>query len=341
MGESGSEAMDARKLLLLIMALVMAGISAVVARGMFGGSGEAEAAPAMVAAPQPTGPEVAVAVRPLPIGTIIGPESFRYQRWPAELVNKTYYIKGESDLAALSGSVVRYAVTAGAPITQGTLVKPGDRGFLAASLGPGMRAVTISVSAQSGVAGFVFPGDRVDLMLTQEVPGGGDGPPLKAVETIIRNIRVLAADQRTDKTVDEEGKTVVANTSNVTLEATPKIAEKIAVAETIGHLSLALRSIADNSAELEDRIARGEVKLPADADPKAERALMLEIASTPIDSNTTFTVGSDVSRFQRSNVPAKPGGDVAPAPAPNAAPTGPIVRIARGNNVTVNAVGAK
>lgn len=333
--------MDARKLLLLIMALVMAGISAVVVRGMFGGKSEAEAAP-MMAAPQPTGPEVAVAVRPLPVGTIIGPESFRYQRWPAELVNKTYYIKGESDLAALNGSVVRYAVTAGAPVTQGALVKPGDRGFLAAALGPGMRAVTISVSAQSGVAGFVFPGDRVDLMLTQEVPGGGDGPPLKAAETIIRNIRVLAADQRTDKTVDEQGKTVVANTSSVTLEATPKIAEKIAVAQTIGQLSLSLRSIADDKAELEERIARGEVTLPADADPKVERQMLLEIASRPIDTDTTYTVGADVSRYQRSSVPAKPGGSASSSPVSNtAAPTGPVVRVARGNNVTASTVGAK
>jgi len=131
--------MDARKLLLLIMALVMAGISAVVVRGMLGGKSEAEAAPAAIA-PQPTGPEVAVAIRPLPVGTIIGPESFRYQRWPAELVGKTYYVKGESDLTALNGSVVRYAITAGAPVTQGSLVRPGDRGFLAAALGPGMRS---------------------------------------------------------------------------------------------------------------------------------------------------------------------------------------------------------
>jgi pilus assembly protein CpaB len=332
--------MDARKLLLLIMALIMAGISAVVARSMFGGNSEAEAAPA-AAAPQPSGPEVAVAVRPLPVGTIIGPESFRYQRWPAELVSKTYFVKGEGDLTSLNGSVVRYAITAGAPVTQGTLVKPGDRGFLAAALGPGMRAVTISVSAQSGVAGFVFPGDRVDLMLTQEVPGGGDGPPLKAAETIIRNIRVLAADQRTDKTVDDEGKTVVANTSNVTLEATPKIAEKIAVAQTIGQLSLALRSIADDKAELEERIANGDIKLPAQTDPKAERQMLLEIASRPIDTNTTTTVGSDVSRYQRSTVPAKTSSDAASTTPAPAIPTGPVVRVARGNTVTVSTVGAK
>ena len=332
--------MDARKLLLLIMALVMAGISAVVVRGMFGGKSEAEAAP-IAAAPQPSGPEVAVAIRPLPVGTIIGPDSFRYQRWPAELVGKTYYVKGEGDLTALNGSVVRYALTAGAPVTQGSLVKPGDRGFLAAALGPGMRAVTISVSAQSGVAGFVFPGDRVDLMLTQEVPGGGDGPALKAAETIIRNVRVLAADQRTDKTVDEQGKTVVANTSNVTLEATPKIAEKIAVAQTIGQLSLALRSIADDRAELEERIANGEVKLPADSDPKAERQMLLEIASRPIDTNPTDTVGADVSRYQRSSVPAKPGAGAPAAPGPGAAPTAPVIRVSRGNTTTVTPAGAK
>src|SRR3546814_8625728 len=103
-----------------------------------------------------------------------------------------------------------------------------------------MRAVTVAVSAASGVAGFVFPGDRVDLVLTQDVPGGGDGPALKASETIIRNLRVLATDQRTDNTVGEDGKTLVATFSTVTLEATPKIAEKIAVAQPIGKLSMSL-----------------------------------------------------------------------------------------------------
>jgi len=331
--------MDARKLLLLILALVMAGISTVVIRNMMGGESEAEAAPAPVA-PKPSGPEIAVAIRPLPVGSIIGPESFRYQRWPAELVNKAYYVKGESDIAALSGSVVRYAITAGAPVTQGALVKPGDRGFLAAALGPGMRAVTISVSAQSGVAGFVFPGDRVDLMLTQDVPGGGDGPPLRAVETFIRNIRVLATDQRTDKSEDENGKTIVVQTSNVTLEATPKIAEKIAVAQNIGRLSLALRSIADNKAELEERIASGEVKLPAGGDARAERQMLLDVASQPSDTNTTTTTGADVSRYQRANVPDKVGGPSPTTSAP-ATPRGPVVNVARGNTVTVTSIGAK
>src|SRR5690349_8727553 len=148
------------------------------AKSLFGTAGQP--AQANVAAPQPDGPLVLVATRALPVGTILQQDSFRYQPWPKELVQEAYYIKGDVQ-PPQPGTVVRYAITAGQPITQGALVKPGDRGFLAAALGPGMRAVTVPVSAQSGVAGFVFPGDRIDLVLTQEV-SGGNGPPLKTSE---------------------------------------------------------------------------------------------------------------------------------------------------------------
>ncbi|RYE72020.1 MAG: Flp pilus assembly protein CpaB, partial [Hyphomicrobiales bacterium] len=237
--------MEGKKLALLVGALVMAGISAFTARSLFSGAATPQAQ-ALPAPNVPMGPQVLVATRSLPVGTIIGPESLKYQPWPKELVQDAYYLQGKSDAASLQGTVVRTEITAGQPVTQGALVKPGDRGFLAAALGPGMRAVTISVTNQAGNAGFVFPGDRVDLMLTQDVQGGGDGPALKATETVIRNLRILATDQRTNKTVDENGNSVVATFSTVTIEATPKIAEKIAVAQTIGTLSLALRPLADN-----------------------------------------------------------------------------------------------
>lgn len=351
--------MDVKKLALLIGALFMAGVSAFVARSLFTGSAAPQAAAQVVV---PVGPEVLVATRALPIGTIMGPESFRYQPWPKELIQKAYYIKGSpgADAASLQGTVARTEITAGQPITQGALVKPGDRGFLAAALGPGMRAVTVSVSAQSGVAGFVFPGDRIDLMLTQTVTGGGDGPPLKTTETFVRNLRVLATDQKSEKTTDDKGQTVVTTFSTVTMEATPKIAEKIAVAQTIGSLSLALRPLADNTAELERAIAAGDVKLPEGDDPRSDKQLMIQIASRPIDTDTTFTTGADVSRYQRSTVPAKPsnmvgpqqlGAGAGPAPGPASAATpqgigpsamsGPVIRIARGNTITAVPAGGK
>ena len=333
--------MDVRKLMLMAGALVFAAICAMTARSMFGGSA-GQPAQAMVA-PEPTGPQILVATKTLPPGTIIGPDAVRYQTWPKDLVDGAYYIKGQQG-AAVQGTVVRYAITAGQPITQGALIKPGDRGFLAAALAPGMRAVSISVTAQGSVAGFVFPGDRVDLLLTQTVPGGGD-QPLKATETIVRNLRVLATDQKTDKTADAEGKTQVTTFSNVTLEATPKIAEKIAVAQAVGTLSLSLRSIADDRMELEREIAAGEVNAPADA--KAEKDMLFQIASRPIDTDTTVTTGGDVSRYQPNHVapkteptaavPSAPSAGAAPAAA---APRGPVIIVARGNNVTVTPASA-
>src|SRR5439155_9216033 len=103
-------------------------------------------------------------------------------------------------------------------------------------------------------------------VLTQQVEGGGDGPALKVSETIIRNLRVLATDQRLSEK-DDDGKTQVRTFSNVTLEVTPRIAEKVAVAQSLGSLSLSLRSIADNSAELERAVAAGDIKVPAGTNP--------------------------------------------------------------------------
>jgi pilus assembly protein CpaB len=261
-------------------------------------------------------------------------------------MQSAYYVEGQpdSDPKKLIGTVVRYPITAGQPVTRGSLVGPGDRGFLAAALGPGMRAITVPVNVNAGVAGFVFPGDHVDLVLTQQVQGGGDGPPLKVAETIIRNLRVLATDQRISGK-DDEGKTVVKTFSNVTLEVTPRIAEKIAVAQSLGSLSLSLRSIADNAADLEREVASGQIKIPAGTSPDQEKQMLLAMSDRPIDTNTTFSTGADVSRFQRRSVPAKaaaaPASGQSGASAAPAMPVGPVVRIARGNSVTVVPVGAR
>src|SRR5579875_640392 len=249
--------MDVKKLMLLIGAVVVAAVTALMAKNMFSGASAPSAHALPVLQREATGPEVLVATHALPVGTIIDAEALHYQRWPDSLTQPAYYIKGQTPGGPqdLIGTVVRNEIAAGEPITQGSLVKPGERGFLAAALGPGMRAITVPVSATSGVAGFIFPGDRVDIVLTQEV-GGGDGPTLRASETIILNTRVLATDQRMSAQ-GQDGKPEVKNFSNVTLEATPKIAEKIAVAQQIGQLSLSLRSIADNNVELQKAIAAG------------------------------------------------------------------------------------
>lgn len=325
--------MEPKKIALLVGALLIAVAAAFLARSMFVG----EATPIADAAVMPDTnslPKVLVATKQMPVGTIIGPEEFRFQPWPKELIEGAYFVEGQADQSKLIGSVVRTAISAGQPVTQGSVIQPGDRGFLAAALAPGMRAVTVPVQMQNSVAGFIFPGDHVDMMLTQSVVGGGDGPPLKVSETILRNMRVLATDQRTNP-LGEDGKPVVVGYSSVTLEMTARMAEKATVAQTLGALSLSLRSLTDNSSELETALASGDVQAPKGNDPAAEKAMFASIANRP-SSSDTFSTGGDVSKFQRRTVPAKPID-------PNGvrADQTSIVRVARGTTVTPVTVGNK
>lgn len=325
--------MDRKKLVLLVGALIIAVGTAFIARSMFAGAAAPQAEAAVVAAP--AGPKVLVAQRALPAGTIITADALSFQAWPSEMVKDAYFIEGEADMTKLIGTVVRFAITAGEPVTQGTLVSPQDRGFLAAALTPGMRAITVPVSKQSGVAGFIFPGDRVDMMLTQSV--GGDEGSLQVAETVLRNLRVLATDQATTQEV-VDGKTVPRVSGTVTLEVTPRIAEKVTVAQTLGSISFSLRPLADSHGDLERALASGEVKLPANATPEQEEKFLKAAMAQPSDGKTSFVTGGDVSRFQRSNVPPKTATTPSGQPAAPAY-RGPVVRVRRGSNMTETPLG--
>lgn len=338
--------MDKKKVFLLVGALIIAAVTAFFANSLRTGA----AAPQAVAQVEavPTGPMVLVAKRALPIGTIITADAYGYQPWPEELVEEAYFIQvdgktqvTQSDnpdapppFTQIDGTVVRNAITAGQPITRGSLVAPGDRGFLAAALTPGMRAVSVPVSTRTGVSGFVFPGDRIDLVLTQKVDGV-EGPSLNVSETIIKNLRVLATDQNASPRVDEAGRTVVSAFKLVTLEATPSIAEKISVAQTIGTISLSLRALADNQSELEQALASGQITIPEGASAEEEAEILRTAVSRPTSGKSTFATGGDVSRFQRRSVPPQ-----TPKQA-EAIKEVPTVRVSRGNNVTEVPVGRR
>lgn len=347
--------MDRKKLFLLIGALIVAVATSLAARMMLQGA----ASPQAIAAAQvQQGPKVLVAQRALPIGTIITADAVSFQNWPKDLVQDAYFLQDKTDMQKLLGTVVKNPITAGQPVTTGSLVAPGDRGFLAAALGPGMRAVTIAVGGRTGVAGFVFPGDRVDLLLTQSVKGDAESQPLRATETILRNLRVLATDQSTNQeTVD--GHTQVKGFSLVTVEATPKIAEELTVAQSIGTISLSLRSIADNSSELEQAVVSGQVKVPAGASKDEEERLLKAAMGKPTTTGSSFVTGGDISKFQRKTIPSAAAingiSDTTRSAVIPAAPTalggtggpivvvhhGPVVRVSRGKTVEEVTVGGQ
>ncbi len=353
--------MDKKKIVLLLSALVIAALTAFMARSMFGAAPTPQAK--AVAPPVPKGPEVLVATRALPMGTIITAEALRFQPWPKELIDQAYFVKtgGTEEAGALPsaskivgkaippeqaspeeliGTVVRNPITAGQPITKTSLVAPGDRGFLAAALSPGMRAISIPVSAKTAVAGFIFPGDRVDIFLTQKV-SADYGPSMKVSETILRNVRVLATDKRSSPSVTKAGKTVVTKYKLVTLETTPRMAEQLTVAQSLGSISLSLRALADNASELENALASGSVTIPKGATPEEESRILAEVNERPIGGSATFSTGGDVSRFQRKSVPRIPTNAVQDAVRSvriarevEKAVKGPVVKISRAGSVS-------
>jgi pilus assembly protein CpaB len=187
-----------------------------------------------------TGLRILVAAKKLPAGTLLTPSHMKWQVWPEKGMTKEYIIEKKRKKAEFVGAVVRAGISASEPIIEGRIVKPGDRGFMAAVLTPGMRAISVQVNRTTGISGFVFPGDRIDLIVTHQYQTNSktDKKPLQVSETVLDGVRVLAMDQTTN---DQDGKPKVAKTA--TLEVTPKQAEMVAVAAQLGKLSLSLRSL--------------------------------------------------------------------------------------------------
>jgi pilus assembly protein CpaB len=259
--------MRARTLVLFVVALTLAGGTAMLVRSFLEQRPNAEAeALAKPAAPQKS---VLVARGGITRGQILKPQDFSWQVWPEGGIDKNYILSGSRTAESFAGWVARDPFAAGEPISEAKIVSPGSRGFLAAVLGPGMRAISVPVTATSGISGFVFPGDQVDILITHQLTGaGGNDTAHKAAETVLHDVRVIGIDQKLDS---KNGEALVAHTA--TLEVTPKQSEMIAVATEIGKLSLSLRSLATASSE----------KSPAD--------------SPTGDTQGTFTLDSEVSQL--------------------------------------------
>jgi pilus assembly protein CpaB len=184
--------------------------------------------------------QVLVAKGDLPAGTFLRADMLRWQEWPRDTLDESYVVQDKGKLEDFVGTVVRSRLTSGEPITAGRVARSGDRGFMAGVLSPGSRAVTVNVTPSTGMAGFVSPGDRVDLLLTMVVQSDKDAPTRHMSETVLTNLKVLAMDQR----ISENNKDITVP-KTATLEVTPKQAEMVAVASELGLLSLSLRSLAD------------------------------------------------------------------------------------------------
>ncbi len=276
-----------RRLLFLFLALAVSGGTVVAARSWLQAQLAAREAPPVAVEVVKPAATVLVAKTDLPAGQFVRPENLRWQPWPEDGIAENYIVPDKARLEDFVGAVVRSGIVSGEPVVDGKVVRPGDRGFMAAVLTPGARAVTVTVTPSSGLAGFVFPGDRVDVIMTLTIQEKDkDDKERRASETVLTDIRVLAVDQRAD---DQKKEVSVAKTA--TLEVSSKQAEVIAVASEMGKLSLSLRSLGQDETAVAteqathtwDFEAARALRRPAVTDAGRKVAIVRGSAKTDID----------------------------------------------------------
>ena len=290
--------MRLRTVLLLFIAVGLAGGTAMLARAWLAAQRTQEVAEAAPLALSTPAKSVLVARTDMSRGQILKPEDMMWQVWPEGGIDKSYVVLGTRTPEAFAGWVARNPVAAGEPVTESKIISPANRGFLAAVLRPGMRAISVPVTLTSGISGFIFPGDQVDLLITYPIPamntnGPSGGYEHKAAETVLHDVRVIAIDQRLES---KAGEAVVAHTA--TMEVTPKQSEIIALAGEIGKLSLSLRSLVP---------APGDVTAAKDRDAGPEATVADSSSATP---KPTYTIDSEISPLLPKSLHGNDNSDV-------------------------------
>ena len=243
--------MNSQRVIVLGFALVAAGGAAFLVRGMLGGG---TAVVQAKAAPQMAMSEVLVASSNLTPGQALTSEQVRWEKWPSSSVDPSFmtHDAGANEDQIVKGSVVRAPILAGQPITKTAIVHGDASGFMAATLGEGMRAISIAISVDSSAGGFILPNDRVDVLLTRKPENNQSKGYAK---TILSDLRVLAVDQTYRQ--EKDTRTVVGKTA--TVEVTPEQAEVIAAAAQSGTVALSLRPLNTDAANQDHAPAKKRV----------------------------------------------------------------------------------
>jgi pilus assembly protein CpaB len=234
--------MRTNNLFVLCLAIVMGGIAAFLARSWLKSHANASANASIGT--------IVVAAEPLGFGTVINPGNVVELPWAAEKMPEGAFVSS----AALLREGPRFVLSAldrNEPVLRSKITKPGQRASLSTLLETGKRAVTVRVDDVRGVAGFILPGDFVDVVLISEEPAAKRE---SYSEILLHHVKVLAIDQLTIERPDHP---TVAKA--VTIEVTPEQAQKVLLATNIGRLSLVLRQPGDVSAASDRRVTERDL----------------------------------------------------------------------------------
>src|SRR5271154_2005799 len=195
---------------------------------------------------------ILVAAQAIQGGSLMTSDDLQQKEILLEEMVKEYNVDTTENRRSLMGAMVKRNLGAGEAIRSDDLMRPSDHGFMAAVLSPGMRAVTINVDAASGSSGLIWPGDRVDLILTQvnADPATAIGRRISA-QTVLTNVRVVAVDSQLVSAPNRNAPAILdAQNRTVTLEVDEEQAQRVAVGMRLGRLSVSVRastSVAGNA----------------------------------------------------------------------------------------------
>jgi pilus assembly protein CpaB len=232
--------MSARQLIVLGVALVAALGALLLIRSV--GARAAPTAHAEVV----VGRNVLVAARNIPQGAALTTGDIKFVRFPEASISDQFIVGAEGASVAESdyaGSVTRRTFVAGEPIIQSAIIKPDGRGFLAAQVPPGYRAVAVEIKDNTAAGGFIQPNDHVDVMVTLRVPvEGQNGHDEVRSDVVLEDVRVLALDDHVQpQTAGQEPERIEAKVAVLELSASD--ARIIEMADALGEISLVLRGV--------------------------------------------------------------------------------------------------
>lgn len=308
--------MQTRNWVLLAIAAVIGIVAVIIANAWFSGMEQRQEGAEATLREQET-VQIVVASQPLEYGSALSDQNVRLQYWPAASVPEGAF--STVDAALQNGRVALRPMVPGEPVLASKVSGADGRATMAALVPPGMRAVSLPVDALHGVGGFVVPGNAVDVILTRRIAGAGARSEDLRSDVILENVQVLAVDQTLD---DSTGEPRVGQTATVAVSLLD--AQRLAVAQGVGTVSLALRNTGDIT------LPDDGTEMPAMATVTAANLggrgpYIPAAAAPPVPVTQTYVRRNDVRA------------DPAPAAAPR--PAGPSMVIVRGTQPTRYSVG--
>ena len=311
-------------MIFLVLAIIIAGATAFLARAWLQSEWDAmqlQANQQRSAPPVTPTLQVLVARNAIRTGQIVKPDDLRWQVWPQGNLQPTFIVEGTRQLSDFVGAVARRPLAAGEPVVEGRLMQAGTHGFMAAVLQPGMRAVSVPVTATSAVSGFIYAGDRVDVLLTHVLISKQQQVQHNVTETILLNARVIAMDQKLDASPAD--KPDIAKTA--TLELTPKQSEIVTLAQKMGDLSLVLRSLQESGDNaLDPTIMENAPAMPGDSSTQdGQVSRLINSAPPPAAEAAPSLVILRGGTSSKQEVDGQPAGDSSKPVPPVATPGTP------------------